>query len=435
MGCLTMFQKRYLGRVELGRLVWFGTVASLTAMCLVASATPVAAGATARPTAASAASPTPSAWSPATLTSPHPQAFAQFGSSMSASGGLVVVGSPDENVSGRQAAGAAYVFSLKTGMLVRSFTSPNVQPNGHFGCSVAISGSVVVIGAYFETVAGMVGGGRAYVYSLGGTLLTTLVSPNLATGGDFGSAVGVSGSRVIVGAPGENAFGQSAAGHAYLFRTTGALITQLTSPEAEFYGGDNASLFGQAVAIGGPFAVVGAEQESAPAGANAGHAYVFRSSDGQLEQVLTSPNAANGGGFGAAVAVRGPTVVVGAPFEDVGSYFEEGHAYAFQASTGRLTAVFSAPGNANQSFFGMAVGIAKGIVVVGAPDAPVSSQIEAGQAYTYSPNGTLVLALASPNHQPVGTFGSSVAVAGGYVAVGASDESVSGQSGAGHAYT
>ncbi|MGI0079715.1 MAG: FG-GAP repeat protein [Nitrososphaerales archaeon] len=42
-------------------------------------------------------------------------------------------------------------------------TSPNVQTNGNFGVSVAISGTTIVVGAPFETVSGLSAAGHAYV--------------------------------------------------------------------------------------------------------------------------------------------------------------------------------------------------------------------------------------------------------------------------------
>ncbi|MGI0079466.1 MAG: FG-GAP repeat protein [Nitrososphaerales archaeon] len=42
-------------------------------------------------------------------------------------------------------------------------TSPNVQTNGNFGLSVAISGTTIVVGAPFETVSGLSAAGHAYV--------------------------------------------------------------------------------------------------------------------------------------------------------------------------------------------------------------------------------------------------------------------------------
>lgn len=368
------------------------------------------------------------------LSSPHSQLDGAFGTSVAVSGGIVAVGSYQENASGFTAAGVAYLFSLKGGHLLKTLSSPNPQASARFGWSVAIGGGVVVVGAPSETVSGVADAGRAYVFSTTGSLLATLVSPGLTNGGVFGSAVGVSGSRIIVGAPFESIPGHTAVGHAYLFKKTGALIAQLTSPLAEFFENDNFSLFGSAVAISGQNAIVGACQEDAPGFSGAGHAYVFRSSTGVLEQILTSPAPQAGGCFGSSVAVHGQTVIVGAQFENVGSFSESGHAYGFRASTGQLTAVFTAPSQANQSYFGASVAVSRAGVLVGAPDAPHESVVEAGQAYTFTLGGSLMSAFVSPSPQGVGTFGASVAASGAILVVGAPGEEAGGYSGAGQVY-
>src|SRR5438093_1102672 len=168
----------------------------------------------------------------------------------------------------------------------------------------------------------------------------TLTSPNAQTGGEFGLSVAVSDGDpiVVVGASQESAGtpAQTHAGHAYVFDATdGALITTLTSPNAQTNG-----QFGRSVAVSGTTVVVGALGESAgtPAQTLAGHAYVFDASTGFLTPTtLTSPNAQTDGQFGRSVAVGGTTVVVGARREIVGLLTLAGHAYSFDASTGFLT--------------------------------------------------------------------------------------------------
>jgi hypothetical protein len=160
---------------------------------------------------------------------------------------------------------------------VVTFTSPNPEPNGEFGWSVAISGNIVVVGAPGETVAGFAKAGRAYIFSSEGSLIATLTSPNPQTNGPsgrftpygaplgFGYAVGVSGTIVVVGAPGET----TQAGHAYICSTTGCPATGiLTSPNTQANG-----FFGDAVGVSGTNVVVGAQGEAA----SAAHAYLCNS--------------------------------------------------------------------------------------------------------------------------------------------------------------
>src|SRR5947199_100623 len=103
-----------------------------------------------------------------------------------------------------------------------TLTSPNAQTDGLFGRSVAVneSGTIVVVGAFGESAGTPVQpeAGNAYVFdATDGSLITTLTSPTPQADGDFGLSVAVSGTTVVVGAPGESAGTpvQPRAGHAY----------------------------------------------------------------------------------------------------------------------------------------------------------------------------------------------------------------------------
>src|SRR5438132_144147 len=104
----------------------------------------------------------------------------------------------------------------------------------------------------------------------------------------------------------------------------------LTSPNAQD-GGE----FGASVAIneGDPIVVVGAPSETANALSFAGHAYVFDATDASLINTLTSPNATPGN-FGWSVSISGTVVVVGAPLETANALSLAGHAYVFDATGG-----------------------------------------------------------------------------------------------------
>src|SRR5438309_4050369 len=107
---------------------------------------------------------------------------------------------------------AAYASSAVT------LASPNPQLDGNFGQSVAISGTTAVVGAYHETGGGFLQAGHAFIIDTTASALPiTLTSPNALTGGSFGQSVAISGTTVVVGAPGETASGQAGAGLAYIF--------------------------------------------------------------------------------------------------------------------------------------------------------------------------------------------------------------------------
>ena len=262
------------------------------------------------------------------LVSPNPTTSGQFGTSVSVSGATVLVGAQDEFSSGLPDAGNAYTFSATSGALILgSFTSPNAQTDGFFGYSVAISGGMLVVGAPGETAAGITNAGHAYVFA---DLPLALSTPNPFNFGAFGYSVATSGAITVVGAPSETVSGHAQAGHAYIFNTVSGTVLTLTSPNEQASGN-----FGGAVAISGSTVVVGAWGETASAVLTAGNVYTFRATTGSLMRTFTSPNPVIDGRFGWAVAISGNTVVVGAERETAASISEAGHVYTFSESTGQ----------------------------------------------------------------------------------------------------
>jgi hypothetical protein len=378
--------------------------------------------------------PAASADSTITLTSPNAETNGYFGSvAINEGDPIVVVGAPGETADTFSGAGHAYILDTTTG-LITTLKSPNAQLNGGFGASVAVSGTTVVVGAYGETAKGHHGAGHAYVFdATDGSLITTLTSPTPQDGGSFG-AVSISGTTVVVGAPGEN----GNAGRAYVFdATSGSLITTLTSPNTNAL--VDIFFFGASVSISGTTVVVGAYDDTTNGlPTNEGHAYVFDATDGSLITTLTSPNANAQieGRFGISVSISGTTVVVGAPYERPNAVLDAGRAYVFDATTSSLIATLTSPYTPPGGLFGSSVAISGTTVVVGAYQETANGQAGAGHAYSFDASaGFLTTTLTSPNVQTIpGYFGASVAVSGTTVVVGAPQESGSGFFYAGHAY-
>jgi hypothetical protein len=383
--------------------------------------------------------PAASADSTITLTSPHAQTSGWFGFSVAINEGdpIVVVGAPQETANAVPLAGQAYVLDTTTG-LITTLTSPAPQSTVFgrgFGYSVSASGTTVVVGAPGETANALSEAGNAYVFdATNGSLITTLTSPNALSDGHFGASVSISGSTVVVGARDETAIaGRPRSGNAYIFdASTGSLITTLTSPTPKVLGN-----FGYSVSISGTTVAVGAPYEYATASAlnSAGNAYVFDATDSSLIATLTSPSAQVGGLFGFSVSTSGTTVAVGAPRETANALPSAGNAYVFDASTGSPITTLTSPYAQANGFFGISVSVSCATVVVGAHVETANGQVFAGHAYSFdATTGFLTTTLTSPNAQAGGEFGYSVAVSGTTVVVGAVVETGSGFTQAGHAY-
>ena len=145
-----------------------------------------------------------------------------------------------------------------------------------------------------------------------------LLASDGAAAAEFGSAVSVDGNVAVVGAS-EGAVG---AGAAYVYRFNGSSWVQAQKLVAsDGAGGD---LFGAAVAIAGDTIVIGASGANTADGAGVsrdgtGAAYVFRDNGATFffeEQKLVAPDRAPFDRFGSAVVVAGDTIVVGVPLDD-----------------------------------------------------------------------------------------------------------------------
>jgi len=290
-----------------------------------------------------------------TLASPNPQFNGEFGYSVAISGNVVVVGAPEENVSGYTQAGSAYVFNAQTGSLVAKLVDPNSQYYGEFGYFVAIIGNDVVVG----------GDGNAYTFNAQTcTLIAIQQSPNLQDSEVAGYSVATSGNVVVVGAPFANVSSDGYAGDANISNAaTGALIATLRSPNLQYFG-----YFGESVATSGNFVVASAPGETVGGNSSAGRAYAFNAQTGALVTTLASADPQYNGNFGLSVAISGSVTVVGAPGETVDGEAYAGRAYIFDVTlttAGSTTLTAAIAGSNSTSWLATGAVVAVIAVVAG----------------------------------------------------------------------
>ena len=187
-----------------------------------------------------------------------------------------------------------------------------------FGYSVAVHEGVIVVGA--RGVGGNIG--AAYVFTrpaagwaaIGDTTEVKLTASDGGASDYFGQSVAVHGDTIVVGARG---YGQSP-GAAYVFTTSDAWANDSPQVKLTASDGKNGDQFGYSVAVNGDTVVVGAQRHDR----NKGSAYVFTKPDGgwvdKTETAKLTPSDRDTDDyFGSSVAVRGGTIVVGAPLADI----------------------------------------------------------------------------------------------------------------------
>ncbi|MEE2887207.1 MAG: FG-GAP repeat protein, partial [Planctomycetota bacterium] len=358
-----------------------------------------------------------------------------FGCAVAVSGDTVVIGAcgedskatgvnGDRNDNSRPESGAAYVF-VRSGTAWESqswsqqayIKASNPEAGDHFGSAVAVSGDVVVIGAY----------------------------------GEDSDADGVNGNQFDNGARNSGA--------AYVFKRKGTSWCQLAYLKASNSDADDR--FGYSVAIDGDTAVIGAWGESSDAtGINgntasnsrskSGAAYVFIQGGSswflsQQQAYLKASNTGTGDYFGHAVSISGNTVLAGAPGEDSKSSGPNGNqsdnnagsagaVYAFVRNGANWSqqSYLKASNTDRDDFFGSAVAIDGDTLVIGAHGEDGDNTIPknngatfAGAAYVFSRTGGVwneKKYLKATNTNWGDRFGYSVAISGDSILIGAPEE-------------
>jgi hypothetical protein len=341
----------------------------------------------------------------AELTAPDGATDDYFGSSVGVSGSTAVV---DAYGTGTPNLGAAYIYVRgATGWSEQAeLADPGASVNDDYGISVAVSGTTVVVGAPGVNS----GAGAAYVYTRSGTAWkqqAELTAADGAVSDFFGWSVAISGTTTVV-----SALGYAYAGAVYAFVRSGTAWIQ----EAEGSASDTTpdDYFGYQVAVSGTSAVAGSPQNNASAGA----AYVFALPPPPAQ--LTVAGAAAADHLGYSVAISGTTAVVGA----YGVHSGTGAAYVFtrSGSTWKQRAELTAADGAAGDDFGWSVAIAGTTVVVGAPHRDSG----AGAAYVFTRSGTVWSQQAELTAAAAEGFGASVAVSGTTAVAGADGTSGTG---------
>jgi hypothetical protein len=288
--------------------------------------------------------------------------------------------------------------------------------NDNFGLSVAISGETVVVGA----PSGGAGGlrqGAAYVFVRSGEVWRQqdkLLAADAASFAEFGHNVAISGETIVVGARFYNGAAGPRQGATYVFVRNGEVWRQ----QQQLLAADSASSdeFGFSVAISGEMVVVGARS---------GGAYVFvRSGEVWRQQdKLLAADRASSGEFGYSVAISGETVVVGARSSGAGG-FRRGAAYVFvrNGEVWRQQQQLLATDAKDLDEFGTSVALSGETVVVGAPQSLFSAGFNRGSAYVFVRSGEVwsqQQKLQAPGVVRNDLFGTSVAISGETIVVGA----------------
>jgi len=238
------------------------------------------------------------------------------------------------------------------------------------------------------------------------TSSATFTNPTPAIGDNFGTALAAVGTdRVIIGAQWDDP-GVNGAGAAYLFSTNGTLLTTFTNPSPA-----QEDIFGNALSsVGGDKLIISAYQKDVAGATNTGAAYLFNT-NGTLLITFTNPTPALDDNFGWAVAGVGTNKIVIAANNDSTGATNAGAAYVYSLN-GTLLVTITNPTPAVGDQFGYqlaAVGTDKILISSVAND---TGGTNAGAAYLFSTNGALLTTFTNPMPVQSVFFGLRIAAAG-----------------------
>ena len=315
----------------------------------------------------------------------------------------------------------------------------NADRGDAFGYNVAAEGAVVVVGAPFEDGGGapesnaMEGSGAAYVYERGDDgwqQVAYLKAPQPSSGEFFGVHVAISGDRILVGAPRFDplAFGlltPTVSGHAYLFRRAGQSWTHettLAAPEI------SANMFGWSLDLDGDTAVVGAPY--ADGGYGAAYVYTFEGGSWSAGEVLVPAERVADARFGVSTALDGERLAVGAMHEAVAGMEAAGAVYLYggAGSAWAEQQRLQSPAPKPLATYGMYLAVQGLALVISEPGLDLRQRRTppgAVHAYTYPVDGRAALLHSTTATVPRSgdLYGSSVAIIGNAIAVGANGDS------------
>jgi WD40 repeat protein len=310
-----------------------------------------------------------------TFNNPAAASYDEFGGSLAIDGNRVLIAEPGDDTNGDHS-GQAHLFDAASGNLLHTFGATVAGEHDSFGGSVAIDGNNVLIGAAYDSSNGYEVGQAHLFNASNGQLVRTFNDPTVTQWDQFGCSVAIDGSNVVIGAIGDDTKGRDV-GQVHLFdAASGNLLRTFNDPTVT-----SKDYFGYSVAISGNNVLIGAVMDDTN-GADAGQAYLFNATTGDLLHIFDDPTPAERNRFGDSLAISGNNVLIGAMCDDT-SGSNVGQAYLFDAITGDLLQTFDDPTATSSDYFGDSVAIDGEKVLIGATGNDIPFRTNSGQAHLF----------------------------------------------------
>lgn len=262
-----------------------------------------------------------------------------------------------------------------------------------FGSAVCIAGDLAFVGARNETVDGSAGRGAVYVYRrtvAGWQQVQRILSSDGQERDQFGYAIAVWGSTLVVTAPDASRHGVTWKGQAYVFSEKGGLWVEESILSLQ--GNHGFTNLGNSLALGPSRIVLGGGGASRGGTYEPRKVYIFdyaaarRGNRWRHRQTLDSPIPDDvTSSFGASLAVSGDTLLVGARASTFNSQPGRGAVYVYEYKSGAWMLGDRLVANDGQARdnFGLSIGLQGDVAVVGAPGVTLAAGPSQGAAYVF----------------------------------------------------
>ena len=231
-----------------------------------------------------------------------------FGSEVAMNEDVIAIGSPDSD--------KVFIYGKdeRFGWIPKETISSTEKGTG-FGSSISLSGGILVVGAPLEGV-----GGAAYVYAKSDSGFVMQGPPltvrDISPGDNFGAKVSISGCTIAVSIPNDTTTASNGTGSVRIFNYD-ALYDFWSADQIIESTEEVAGVFGECIAMEGDNLLVGSSR-----GGTYGTLthFVKRNNVWKQQSVIVNPAPADDGlQFGCGLAVSGTTALVGAKGSEQGT--------------------------------------------------------------------------------------------------------------------
>lgn len=337
--------------------------------------------------------------------------YDQLGYGVALQGSRLFAGAPLDETRDQEG-GSVYEFDTNTGLQVGKYWVPGSNATSSIGSVIAVGGDLLLAGEPYNDDR-LENEGAVHLFDIStGDYLGALRPGDQQADLHFGCALAIDGPYAVIGAKGDN----QSTGAAYVFdTTTGQQVAKLTPSDGDVHG-----FFGQAIALDSDRPAVFIATTRTTVGTGGGAVYVFNPVTGAELGKIVPADDDNSYYFGVSVDVRGDRVVVGSTDADN----RRGAAYVFDSWTGEQVGKILSPAPTGSGHFGGQVRLSDRHIVVCQPGND-NDILEIGRAFAFDRTTlepVIELLQTDPPDAVWGTsddFAKSIAIEGSVCVMGA----------------